>query len=84
MYSPHTSCDAVWGGVNDWLARGVTGGKGQSVVEILGEKKLDSTGNEEGGEGRVVKLEAPIQMSELEARIKKHLGLSQSEYALPF
>ncbi|TRM61185.1 GTP cyclohydrolase 1 type 2/Nif3 [Schizophyllum amplum] len=25
VYSPHTALDAVWGGVNDWLAEGVLG-----------------------------------------------------------
>ncbi|KZP24146.1 NGG1p interacting factor 3 [Athelia psychrophila] len=83
VYSPHTSCDAVLGGVNDWLAEGVTAGSGPSVVEILGEKKLDPTGKLEGGEGRVVKLEKPIPMRELEARIKQHLGLSQIQVGYP-
>ena len=25
VYSPHTALDAVWGGVNDWLAEGILG-----------------------------------------------------------
>ena len=30
VYSPHTALDAVWGGVNDWLAEGILG-RGASV-----------------------------------------------------
>lgn len=45
---------------------------------------MDANGVEEGGEGRVVRLNQPIEMSELEARIKKHLKLSQSKPDTPF
>jgi putative NIF3 family GTP cyclohydrolase 1 type 2 len=79
VYSPHTACDAVWGGVNDWLADGVRAGQEQVQIDILGQRKVDTNGVEEGGEGRVVRLNHPIEMSELEARIKKHLKLSQSK-----
>lgn len=79
VYSPHTACDAAWGGVNDWLAEGVRGGQEHGDVKILGNKKLDWAGIEEGGEGRVVKLKQPMHMSDLEARIKKHLKISHSE-----
>lgn len=83
VYSPHTACDAVWGGVNDWLAEGVMGGamKGEDgQVGILGKAKVDPYGVEEGGEGRIVRLSQPIEMADLESRIKKHLGLSNSTY----
>lgn len=79
VYSPHTACDTVWGGVNDWLAEGVRAGLEQSKVDILGQRKVDAAGVEEGGEGRVVRFSQPIEMRELEARIKNHLKLSQSE-----
>ena len=79
VYSPHTACDAVWGGVNDWLAEAVREGHEHGNVEILGNKKLDLAGIEEGGQGRVVKLKQPVHMSDLEARIKKHLKVSHSE-----
>lgn len=79
VYSPHTACDAAWGGVNDWLAEGVRNGHEHGDVEILGKKKLDWAGIEEGGEGRVVKLKQPVHMNDLVARIKKHLKVSHSE-----
>jgi len=83
IYSPHTSCDAILGGVNDWLAEGLTKGSGPSVIDILEEKKLDPAGKVEGGEGRVVKLDKPIPMCELEARIKRHLSLAQIQVGYP-
>jgi len=67
--------------VNDWLADGVRAGQEQAQIDILGQRKVDTNGVEEGGEGRVVRLSRPIEMSELEARIKKHLKLSQSKSA---
>lgn len=48
-------------------------------IEILGKKKVDLAGVEEGGEGRVVRLKQPIMIEELEDRIKRHLKLSHSE-----
>jgi len=54
------------------LADGVRAGQEQAQIDILGQRKVDTNGVEEGGEGRVVRLSRPIEMSELEARIKKH------------
>jgi putative NIF3 family GTP cyclohydrolase 1 type 2 len=84
VYCPHTACDAVWGGVNDWLAEGIIAGKEQNEVDILGQRKIDSAGVEEGGEGRVVRFSRPIEMKELVTRIKRHLKLSQSEPGIFF
>jgi dinuclear metal center YbgI/SA1388 family protein len=81
IYCPHTACDSVWGGVNDWLAKGVQGGTEpdgeRGEVLILGGEKVDANGLVEGGEGRLVRLARPIMMGELEARIKHHLNLAQ-------
>ncbi|KAK0492604.1 GTP cyclohydrolase 1 type 2/Nif3 [Armillaria luteobubalina] len=43
IFSPHSALDSVWGGVNDWLAKGL--GKGRS---------LDVNGKSEGAEGRLL------------------------------
>ncbi|KAG1747698.1 NGG1p interacting factor 3 [Suillus lakei] len=32
VFCPHTSLDATWGGINDWLAEGVMGGAGRIVT----------------------------------------------------
>ncbi|KAH7886441.1 NGG1p interacting factor 3 [Phlebopus sp. FC_14] len=86
VYSPHTALDSVWGGINDWLARGVGGGGGgQSLggddttsVSILGETKGD-----EGGVGRLVVLPRAIPIEELAERIKAHLGIPYVDVAKP-
>ncbi|PBK60593.1 NGG1p interacting factor 3 [Armillaria solidipes] len=79
VYSPHSALDSVWGGVNDWLAKGL--GKGQ--VGVLVGEKLDPNGKSEGAEGRLVVLDEPLPVNQLVDRVKKHLGLSQVQVAYP-
>ena len=43
----------MWGGVNDWLAKGLAEGQ----VGVLVSEKLDADGKSEGTEGRLVVLE---------------------------
>lgn len=83
IYSPHTSLDNVWGGVNDWLGEGVLGSASAQAgkIESLVGDKLGPNGEKEGAEGRLVTLSEPIAMSDLESRIKQHLGLEKSEWA---
>ncbi|KAF6753317.1 GTP cyclohydrolase 1 type 2/Nif3 [Ephemerocybe angulata] len=76
VYSPHTALDSVWGGINDWLAQGLLSGAKDGVIEPLAEQKLNATGDSEGAEGRLVTLNQPIDMRELERRIKAHLKLT--------
>ena len=53
--------------------------KGDGEIRALVAEKLNpSTGESEGGEGRIVTLKEPIAMDVLEKRIKSHLKLSQS------
>lgn len=80
VYSPHTSLDAVQGGITDWLAEGLLG-SGLGKVEILGDEKTGAGGQKQGGVGRIVRLEEKISMSVLQERIKKHLGLKHSACA---
>ncbi|KAK7051445.1 hypothetical protein VNI00_004419 [Paramarasmius palmivorus] len=77
VFSPHTSIDSVWGGVNDWLAEGVMDSQSGGTVLALVEEKLSPTGESEGAEGRLVTLEKPISFEVLVSRIKNHLNLSQ-------
>ena len=79
VYSPHTACDCAMGGVNDWLATGVGGGTVAPIPPAEGRHA--DTG---AGEGRTVKLEAPIKLSELIDRIKAHLQLQHVRVALAF
>ncbi|KAG1742613.1 NGG1p interacting factor 3 [Suillus paluster] len=79
VFCPHTSLDATWGGINDWLAEGVIGPqKATAKVNILGEVK-----GEAGGAGRIVTLDEPIHIEELVQRVKKHLSLSQVDVGRP-
>lgn len=80
VYSPHTALDSVSNGVNDWLADGVLS-CGEGRVSSLVKDKLDSSGEVEGGEGRLVALKAPVEMETLLKNIKKHLRLSQVQVA---
>ncbi|KAL1671893.1 GTP cyclohydrolase 1 type 2/Nif3, partial [Schizophyllum commune] len=78
VYSPHTALDAVWGGVNDWLAEGILG-RGALVKE----KKLEVQGESEGAEGRLVVLEDPVPIDEIVKRVKRNLGLEMLQLAHP-
>lgn len=79
MYSPHTSLDSVWGGINDWLAEGLMTGKSDGTIRALvGEKLNPASGESEGAEGRLLMLNEAIGMDVLEKRIKSFLKLSQS------
>jgi dinuclear metal center YbgI/SA1388 family protein len=79
VFCPHSSLDATWGGINDWLAEGVMGPqKATAKVNILGEIK-----GEAGGAGRIVTLDEPIPIEELVQRVKKHLSLSQVDVGRP-
>jgi putative NIF3 family GTP cyclohydrolase 1 type 2 len=81
VYSPHTALDSVWGGINDWLAHGLLANEGEGKVEALvGQKMHPTSGESEGAEGRLVTLEVPVKMKELERRIKAHLKLEHREF----
>ncbi len=77
VYSPHTSVDSIWGGINDWLAEGVLDRSVGDSVPLVGIKKAPN-GEPEGGEGRLVTFPDPLDLTIVISRIKKTLGLSQS------
>ncbi|KAL1704663.1 NGG1p interacting factor 3 [Schizophyllum commune] len=97
VYSPHTALDAVWGGVNDWLAEGILGRgalvKGSDtpsspalagdIGPLAAEKKLEVQGESEGAEGRLVVLEDPVPIDEIVKRVKRNLGLEMLQLAHP-
>ena len=78
IYSPHTALDSIWGGVNDWLAEGVLGGHGTSHEGQVHPLAEQTPGQTDGGEGRLVTLQEPIDMKELEKRVSNHLRIPQS------
>ncbi len=85
VYCPHTALDSVWGGINDWLAEGLMAGKEDGQIRSLVGDKLNATsGESEGGEGRLVTLSNAIGMDVLERRVKAHLQLCQSLFISSF
>ncbi|KAL0566725.1 hypothetical protein V5O48_015278 [Marasmius crinis-equi] len=82
VYSPHTSVDSVWGGVNDWLAQGVLSGQRGTVSPLVGEKLSPTSGESEGAEGRLVTLEDAVSLNDLQGRIKTHLNLQHIQVGM--
>ncbi len=78
MLLPHTSLDSAWGGVNDWLAKGLSTGE----ISALGSEKLNVSGTSMGAEGRLLILDKPVSVKELVSRVKQHLSLSQGRNLL--
>ncbi|KAI0050594.1 NGG1p interacting factor 3 [Auriscalpium vulgare] len=74
VYSPHTSLDSVYGGINDWLASGLGTGK----VELIHSEHESGR----GGTGRIARLEEKVSMQTLQERIKTHLRLEHLQVAL--
>ena len=80
VYCPHSALDSVWGGINDWLAKGFVGENEMPSVTALVKEMRGPDGESEGAEGRLVELPTPTPMSVLEQRIKKYLGRSHSAH----
>ncbi|KAI5776883.1 GTP cyclohydrolase 1 type 2/Nif3 [Geopyxis carbonaria] len=75
VYSPHTAVDASVGGVNDWLADGISGGDASTRAAI--EAGDESVGGAGCGMGRVVTLGRGVPLAELVARVKKMVGMER-------
>lgn len=73
MYSPHTAVDAAIGGVNDWLADGVSGGMENEESRSVIEPVKDAPGGE--GLGRFVELKQEVRLEEVIRRVKAFLNL---------
>lgn len=84
VYCPHTAVDAARGGVNDWLADGVSGGAAHESQprEVVTPVESAVDGHADAGMGRVVHLATPVSFTALVARIKAHLGLAHVQVAL--
>lgn len=78
VYSPHTAVDSAKGGVNDFLAEGVS--KGSKVIEKVPIEAHET--EQDCGMGRIVTLESPITIEEAVTRIKLSLGLKYLSVAL--
>lgn len=67
IFSPHTALDAAPGGVNDWLLDAFGPGERGPCLPHAADARF--------GQGRYVRLAAPLTLSHAVARIKQHLGL---------
>jgi len=74
IYSPHTSYDAVKGGVNDWLVSCFQG----DVSPIT-----PSADDLENGMGRICLLANPLNINEVIDKVKEHLQLPHIRVAFP-
>lgn len=72
VYSPHSALDAVYDGINDWLASGL----GRGSVGLIGDEHPSGR----GGHGRILRLDEKTTLSSLRERAKNHLGLTQRLY----
>lgn len=69
VFSPHTALDAAPGGVNDWLTEAFGAGERGPCVPNALEARY--------GQGRFVRLDEAVSLSDAIRALKRHLGLSQ-------
>lgn len=74
VFSPHTSWDAVKGGVNDWLAKALP------IAESV--PLLPNATNPTIGSGRKCKLSTAITIKDVVEKIKTHIGIPHVRLAL--
>lgn len=78
VYSPHTAVDSAKGGVNDFLAEGISQDR-----KVKSQEVIDPDANEEGcGMGRLVTLAEPVPLSQLVDNVKHSLGLNHVQVGL--
>ncbi|KAF3933071.1 hypothetical protein ABW20_dc0108426 [Dactylellina cionopaga] len=84
VYSPHTAVDAIRGGVNDWLASGISGGDAYetSRTAIQPCPGVHGTEHEGAGYGRLVTLKEPTDIRAVVERVMGFLGLGNLQVAL--
>lgn len=75
VYSPHTAVDATPGGVNDWLADGISGGKDYEESREVLVPVPGVEGFEGAGMGRLVTLKEAASVGTLVDRVKTFLGM---------
>lgn len=73
VYSPHTALDAAPHGVNDWLLDAFGSGERAPCIPHVADARF--------GQGRGVRLAAPLPLADAVSCVKLHLGLSQLRVA---
>lgn len=78
VYSPHTAVDSAKGGVNDFLADGIS-----QSGPVQSREVIEPHATEAGcGMGRLVTFAEPVPLSQLVADVKKNLGLTHVQVGL--
>lgn len=78
VYCPHTAVDSANGGVNDFLADGITKG-----FKEVNREAIEPAENEpDCGMGRIITLEKPAPLDSLVNNAKESLGLPHVQVAL--
>lgn len=77
VYCPHTAVDSAAGGVNDFLADGISKGSEVESKEVIIPDKSEA----DCGMGRLVHLKNPISLKTAVERVKESLGLKYVQVA---
>lgn len=77
VYCPHTAVDSAKGGVNDFLADGISKGLNEKSRETIEPNQND----EDCGMGRLVTLTNPVSLADLVKNIKASLNLPYVQVA---
>lgn len=88
VYCPHTAVDAAKGGVNDWLAYGLTGENRQLIqsndtIEPVKSDLVNGEAKNDVGYGRLVKLNKSLSLEQIVQNVKKSLGIEHVQIASP-
>ncbi|TIA89582.1 hypothetical protein E3P99_02016 [Wallemia hederae] len=77
IYSPHTACDAVRGGVNDWMFAAITGHNDSKAIIPSSSK---ASGHEDAGMGRYGTLASQQDPYRNPMRIKEVIQLVKAAF----
>lgn len=78
IYSPHTACDAVRGGVNDWMFSAITG---HSTSQPIIPSNTTLADHQDAGMGRYGSFENAVSSSDIINRVKKYFKVDSLQFA---
>lgn len=81
VYSPHTALDITSGGINDWLAKAITGDLDDDAEANVTVSPVTPLPDQPSlGQGKLVSWKEGIKLTDLVSRIKQKLNLQHREY----
>ena len=96
VYSPHTALDAVPGGLNDWLLKGIvaklapgsSSGGSEDAVKCIDLRPIQASPDKEAalrgaGDGRIASISRPMPFKEIIDAVKAHLSLEHVQICVP-